>query len=173
MKKIVVLTVAGLLFIPLNHVMGDEDPRLAVAGLLDMGECNLVVGQVRQVESIEGDRGKVTEASRRNSVLVELEIQGTGPSEGEIGLYPSMFSLSCVYRGVRRILPSLAIGIKPRMPTGEIKPYWLNDPEASMLIGCEEGDDIEFYAVFDVPEDVTEFTFQVPHAVQQVLTGSP
>jgi len=168
MKRIVVCTVAGLLLIPLNSVMGDEDPRLAVTGLLDMGECNLAVEEVRQVDEIKGDRGRVTEASRRNSVLIELKIHGTGPSEGEVGLYPSMFSLTCVYRGVRRILPSLAIGIKPRMPMGEIKPYWLNDPEASMLIGCEEGEDIEFYAVFDVPEDVAEFSFQAPHALQQV-----
>jgi hypothetical protein len=59
------------------------------------------------------------------------------------------------------------------MPMGEIKPYWLNDPEASMLIGFDEGEDIEFYAVFEVPEEVTEFSFQAPQAVQQVLTKSP
>jgi hypothetical protein len=172
-KNILVLTVAGLLVIPLNSAIGDEDPGRAVTGLLDMGECNLVVENVRKIESIKGDRGKVTEASRRNSVLIELEIHGTGPSDGKVGLYPMMFSLTCVYRGVQRILPSLAIGIKPKMPTGKVQPYWLNEPEASMLIGCEEGDDLEFYAVFDVPEDVTEFSFQAPQALQQVLTGPP
>jgi hypothetical protein len=145
----------------------------SAVSLLDLSACHIVVKEVREVETIKGDRGKTTEASKRGSVLIELEIHGTCSSEGQVGLYPSIFSLTCVYRGVRRIIPSLALFTKPRRPTGEIQPYWLNDPETSMLIRCEEGGEIEFYAVFEVPEEVTEFIFQIPQALQQVSTESP
>jgi hypothetical protein len=173
MNRIAIPVVVGLLLVPLQMAIANQDSRRMAAGPLDLGKCHLVVQEVNQVEKIEGDRGKTTEASKRGSVLIELEIHGTGPSEGKVGLYPSMFSLTCVYRGVQRILPSLAIGIKPRMPTGEIQPYWLNNPEASMLIGCYEDEDIEFYVIFEVPEEVKEFAFQIPRVLQQVSAGSP
>jgi hypothetical protein len=173
MNRILALAVVGLLLFTIGKASGDEGPRQAVTAPMDLGKCDLEVKEITQVEKVKCDRGKTVEASKRGSVLIELEIQGTAASEGEVALYPSMFSLGCAYRGVRRILPSLAIGIKPRMPTGEIRPYWLNDPEASMLIGCQEGEDIEFYALFEVPQEVKEFTFQIPQTLRQVSTDSP
>ena len=173
MNRIFSFAIVGLLLLPLQTAFGGDDSREAVTAPLDLGKCHVVVQEVNQVEKIKGNRGKTTEASKRGSILLELEIHGTGPSEGAVALYPSMFSMTCAYRGVRRILPSLAIGIKPRMPMGEIQPYWLNDAEASMLIGCDEGEDIEFYAIFEVPEEVKEFTFQIPQALQQVSPESP
>lgn len=173
MNRMIPLAVVVLSLLPLEAAICGEDSRDTVAGPVDLGKCNLVVEEVSRVEKTMGARGKAIEASKRGSMLIELKIHGTGPCDGELGLYPSMFSLTCVYRGVRRIIASLAIGVKPRMPTGEIQDYWLNEPEASMLIGCETGGSIDFYALFEVPEEVREFTLQIPQALQQVSTQTP
>jgi hypothetical protein len=141
-------------------------------GLVDLGQCNLVVKGVSRVESVKGESGKTIEASKRGSVLLELEIEGTAAADGQFALYPSMFSLACAYRRVNRLIPSLAIGIKPKLPTGEIQEYWLNRLEATMLTGCEKGDRIGFYALFEVPDEVKEFTLQIPVALQAIATDS-
>lgn len=148
----------------------DEEATDTAKFLVDLGKCNLVVEEVHKVASIKGARGKTIKASKKGAVLVELKIHGTGVIDGEFGLYPSMFSLTCEYRRVHRILPSLAIGIKPKLPSGEIQEYWLNDPEATMLIGCDKGESIDFYALFEVPAEVKEFNLQVPMGLQPIST---
>lgn len=145
----------------------------APPGLIDLGQCSLAVKGLNRVESIKCEGGETIKASKRGAMLLELEIQGTATAEGQFGLYPSMFSLTCTYRRAHRILPSMAIGIKPKLPTGEIQEYWLSKPDATMLTGCEMGDKIRFYVLFEVPDEVREFTLQIPKALQSVSTDSP
>ncbi|MBN1549871.1 hypothetical protein JW979_00310 [bacterium] len=135
---------------------------------IDLNESSLKVTGIEIVDKIVGSRNKTVTASRKNACLLELKIEGTASAEGQFGLYPSGFSVYAVYRRVNKIFPSIAVGVKHRNPAGEMEEYWLNEPEASMMVGCKPGDSIRFYVLFEVPEDTKTFYFQSPRITQGI-----
>jgi len=132
-----------------------DDDGTALA-FLNVAKCNFSVEGAEVVDSVIGERGMILKRSHRGGQLIEVRLVGSTPETGEIGLYPSIFSLVLYWRGVPRILSSIAIGTKHQMPSGEMDEYWLNLPEASMIIEYEAGEEMIIYTLFEVPKDVCQ-----------------
>lgn len=135
---------------------------------VNLHDSNLKITGVEIVDKIIGQKKKTITASRKNACLLELKIEGTAPADGEFGLYPTGFSVYATYRRVNKIFPSIAVGIKPRLPSGEMEEYWLNEPEVSMMVGCKKGESFRFYVLFEVPVDTETFYFQSPEISQRI-----
>lgn len=134
---------------------------------LDLNICEMKVGQMRDVASVQGERGKTIKPSRRDAKLIEIEFLGVTESGGTTGIYPAGFSVLCAYRRSAKIFPSVAVGVKHSGADGERLEYWLNEEGASMMMGFSPGEKIRFYAVFEVPKDSTDFQIQYPVFLKQ------
>lgn len=146
----------------LSPVCAEDEIRF-----LDLSSCEMKVGEIREVESIQGERGKVLKASRRDAKLIEVEFVGMTETGGTTGIYPTGFSVMCSYRRAAKIFPSIAVGVKHSGPDGESLDYWLNEEGVSMIMGYSEGEKIRFFAVFEVPRTATGFVVQYPVHVNQ------
>lgn len=134
---------------------------------LDLNHCEMKVGQIQEVKSIQGDRGKVLKPSRRDAKLIEVEFLGVTESGGTTGIFPQGFSVLCTYRRSAKIFPSAAVGVKHAKPDGELSEYWLNEEGASMMMKYSPGEKIRFFAVFEVPENAEDFLVQYPVLLNQ------
>jgi len=146
-----------------------DDDGTALA-FLNVAKCNFSVEGAEVVDSVIEERGMILKRSYKGGQLIEVKLVESAPETGEIGLYPSIFSLVLYWRGVPRIHSSIAIGTKHQMPSGEMDEYWLNLPEASMIIEYEAGEEMIIYTLFEVPKDLKEFKIQNPAIIERDLT---
>ena len=163
---IIVALVVGLSWYSGSDVLADDE-----VPFVSMSELQFAVDSVFKVESVLSERQAVLKSSKRSSQLVEVKLVGVAPRDGQIGLYPSAFSLVMNWRDVPGIYPSMAFGRKRKLLEG-IEEYWLHLPEASMLLGFSAGERIVIYALFEVPKDATGFQIQIPTMVS-AATHSP
>jgi hypothetical protein len=153
--------------VPRGHAI-DFDTEPGTGDFVNLWDADLTVTAVEIVDRVVGSRNQVITPSRENACLLELRIEGVARSDGKFGLYPAQFSVCAEYRRVPKLFPSIAVGVKPRLPGGEIEEFWLNEPDASMMVGATTGESIDFYALFEVPLDAKTFYLQIPYIAQGI-----
>jgi hypothetical protein len=155
------IILVGLLLSVNSEVLADDmEPFVSV---YDMG---FTVEYVKAVDSVISERNTVLKPSRRDTKLIEVKLVGEIHKDGQAGLFPSVFSAVFYWRGVPKILPSIAVGRK-RMLSDGLEEYWLHLPEASMILGFEKGEKIIIYTLFEIPKDAVKLQVQIPALMPQ------
>ena len=140
---------------------------------IDLGKCKIRVTEIKEIKSFKSKKGKTVKPSRRNAKFMELKLEGESYAEGKSAWYPKMFGAMFLYRGVMKITPAIALGIKfKNRTTGNAEEHWFYDPEVSFTMGCKPGESFVHYVIVEIPKDVTDFTFQGPVMIQKLRVDS-
>jgi len=159
MNKVII---AGLLILLMFSTVNAAEPKL-----IDFGKCQLEVINFDEINQFTGEKGNVIKPSRRDTRFIEVKLRCQTNEAGEFGLYPSMFGAMFRYRGMTQVAPAVAIGTKINDKlTGEIREYWYNEPDVSIILGLKADEKFIKYIILEIPKEVDDFIIQGPRVIQ-------
>jgi hypothetical protein len=128
---------------------------------IDLGKCNIQVTESNDIDNIRTVEGDNLVAQKGKTRLVEIKIEGTSPEKGYHFMSYNIPKLLAFTKGVPSILPAIAVAVKfKHHETGEPIEKYHN--EATMLCTLEKGDNIRYYAVFEVPFESCSYQLMLP-----------
>jgi len=123
---------------------------------LDLKKCNIHVEApyiVNNIQTVEGDK---LQSEYGKTKLIEIKINHRSNNQGYFFIHKDIPKLMCVSNDENRIYNSIAVAIKYKDPlTGEVIEKYHN--EATMLTEVILGENIDYYAVFEVPQQSMEY----------------
>ncbi|MBN2382675.1 hypothetical protein JXQ70_07320 [bacterium] len=136
--------------------------------MIDLGRCELKVVQVREIESFQGEQGEKVKPSRRDARFMELKLEGMAYVDGVSAWYPQMFSALFIYRGMLRVTPAVALGIKWNDPISGEQERWFHKAGVSYNMGCNQSESMRAYVIVEIAREADSFQVQGPGFLPQV-----
>jgi len=162
-KIFAILFAAHLLFFACsgNNEYDDVDA-------LDLRKCSIQVGEAALVGDIKTIEGDFLQAKEGRTKLIEIKINNHSNDKGYYFMHKDLPKLLCLEKEEYSVLNAIAVAIKfKHHETGELIEKYHN--EATMLITVEVEENIDYYAVFEVPLGVQEYQLMLPTKCAEII----